>query len=193
MGKEKYQKAILELFDKSPVVGFSSIKRIVKNRKNVKQYTKQLVKNLISQGKIKRLAKGYYTKHDNASLAVFCFQPAYLGLQDALSFYDLWEQETIPIIITSRKVRQGIRDVMGSNILVRRIDKKYMFGFDYQQDGDFFLPYSSREKTYLDLYYFRQKLSESVARKLKKSLNKVKVERYLARYQGRFRKGIKSF
>lgn len=54
-----------------------------------------------------------------------------MGLQDALSIHNLWEQETIPIIIITRKIRQGIRKVLDLNVLIRRIDKKYFFGFDY--------------------------------------------------------------
>ena len=80
MGKEKYKKDILALFEKSPVVNIDSIARIIKSRKNVKSYVKRAVNYLIKQEKIKRITKGYYTILDNASLAVFCFQPAYLGL-----------------------------------------------------------------------------------------------------------------
>ena len=101
MGKEKYLKDVEKLFEKSPVVNFASIERIVKNKKNIKQYTKQLIRNLILKNKIRKLTKGCYTKYDENSLAVFCFK-GYLGLQDALSFHNLWEQETIPIIITSK-------------------------------------------------------------------------------------------
>ena len=47
MGKKKYLNKIRDLFEKSPVVTFDSIKRIVKDKKNVKQYTKQIIRNLI--------------------------------------------------------------------------------------------------------------------------------------------------
>ena len=142
MGKQKYLVSVNELFNKSSVVNFSSIDRIIKDKKQVKQYTKQLIRNLLLKGIIKNLAKGYYTKSDDPSLAVFCFKPSYLGLQDALSFHNLWEQETIPIIITTKKVRQGIREVLGTNVLIRRIDKKYQFGIEYYLQGNFYLPYT---------------------------------------------------
>ena len=162
MGKDKYQKTVLKLFEKSNVVRFSSIARITKNR----NYTKQLIRNLIKQNKVKRLVSGYYTKTNDSSVVIFCFKPAYFGLQDALSFHNLWEQETIPIIITSRKVRSGIRKIMGMNVLLRRIDKKYMFGVDYFQDGNFCFPYSDIEKTFIDMVYFKEELSrEALNRK----------------------------
>ena len=154
MGKKKYSEEIEALFKKSPVVDSNSILRIIRSRKKVSQYNKQLIRNLLLAGKIRRLAKGCYTRHNDPSLAVFCFKPAYLGLQDALSMHNLWEQETIPIIITARKVRQGIRSIMGVNVLIRRIDKRYFFGYEHKNYGDFYFPVSDIEKTFIDMAYF---------------------------------------
>ncbi|MBU3924039.1 MAG: hypothetical protein KJ592_03920 [Nanoarchaeota archaeon] len=186
MGKEKYQKQIEELFRKSPVVSFSSIERIVREKKNVKQYAKQLVRNLILKGKIKRIAKGYYSVCEDPVLNVFCFQPSYLGLQDALSFYGIWEQETIPVIITSKRIRQGLRETDLGNILIRRIDKKYLFGIEYKKQGDFYVPYSDVEKTFIDMIYFGEKMSEEVLVEIKKGVDGKKLESYLKKYPKRF-------
>ena len=133
MGKEKYQTKVAELFTKSPVVSFDSIERMVTQRKQTTQYTKQFIRNLLLKGKIYRLAKGCYSKSDDPSLSVFCFHPSYLGLQDSLGIHNVWEQETIPIIITSKKVRPGLRKTPSGNILIKRIDKKYMFGISYKK------------------------------------------------------------
>src|SRR3989338_9229511 len=114
MGQKKHLGKIEGLFMKIPVVDAASISRIVGSRKKAGQYYKQLIRNLVIKGKVKRLSKGFYTMHNEISLAVFCFKPAYLGLQDALSIHDFWEQETIPVIITSRKVRSGIRKLSGA-------------------------------------------------------------------------------
>lgn len=103
---------------------------------------------MLKKGKINRIGKGIYTKHNEISLAVFSFKPAYLGLQSALSYHRIWEQETIPIIITTKKVRRGIRSVMGKNILLRNMDKKYFFGLEYIEEGGFYIPYSDLENSY---------------------------------------------
>lgn len=182
MGKRKYLDDVERLFAKSPVVSYDSIERIVRHKKKVKQYVKILVRNLLRQGKIKRLTKGYYTNREEVTLAVFCFKPAYLGLQDALSFHDLWEQETIPVIITSNAVRQGIREIFGANVLIRRIDKKYLFGFEYYKDGDFYFPYSDIEKTFIDMLYFRQPLATETLINFKKKIDKKKLKDYLSKY-----------
>ena len=68
MGKEKYLKLVKNLFKKSAVVKASSISRIIKSKKNIKQYDKQLIRNLILKGKIKRITKGHYTMHDDILL-----------------------------------------------------------------------------------------------------------------------------
>jgi len=157
MGKRKYLDSILKLFGKSPVVDFASVNRIVKNKKNVKQYTKQIIRNLVKQGKIYQLGKGLYTIHKDSSLAVFGFSPSYLGLQDALSFHNLWQQETNTLIITSKKVRAGLRKVLGVNTIIKRINPKYMFGFEYYkyplEDREIYIPYSDIEKTFIDMIW----------------------------------------
>jgi hypothetical protein len=57
----KHLDRIKSLFEKSPVVRFSDIERIVRDGKKT-DYAKQLVNMLVKQGKIFRITKGYYTK-----------------------------------------------------------------------------------------------------------------------------------
>jgi len=189
MGKEKHLKKVEELFKKSPVVSYSSIQRIIRDKKETK-YAKLLVSNLVRKGKIKKLTKGFYTAHDNVQLSIFCFKPAYFGLQDALSFHNMWEQETIPVILTTRKVRRGIREILGTNVLIRKIEKKYFFGFDYVQQGDFYIPYSDIEKTLIDMIYFHEKIDEEAIKNIAKSIDKKKLDSYLRKYPLSIRKKV---
>ena len=190
MGKQKYLKKINSLFLKSPVVSYASIARIVEYKKNTNRYAKRLVNELLKKEKIKKLSKGYYTKLDDISLIVFCFQPAYFGLQDALSFHNLWEQETIPIVITTKKIRSGIRKIFGSNVLIRRIKKKYFFGVEYQQQQRIAIPYSDIEKTFIDMIYFQENLNKETTNEIKKRINGKKIGLYLKNYPLRFRRKI---
>jgi len=186
MGKEKHIRKVEELFRKSPVVDFSSIARITKT----KNYSKQLIRNLILKGKIKKLAKGYYTIYDNASLVIFCFKQAYLGLQDALSFHNLWEQEVIPIVITTGKVRTGLRKVLGANVLIRRLNRKYFFGFDYYKSR-FYLPYSDIEKTFIDMVHFKENLSREILKEIKNKINMKKFNMYMKAYPKKFKNRVR--
>lgn len=189
MGKRKYLDKIEELFEKSPVVSFKSIEKII-GKKKTSNYAKLLINNLIKKKKIFRLAKGFYTKHNENSLLVFCFKPSYLGLQSALSHHELWDQGTMPILITSKNVRAGIRDVNGANVQIKKIDGKLMFGFEYIQDANFYLPYSDIEKTFIDMIYFKQDLSKETLANFKKRINLKKLKSYLGRYSKGLKKKI---
>ncbi len=180
MGKVKRLPEVESLFKRSPVVSFDSVEKTLKNGK--KQYARHLIRNLLLKGKIRKLAKGWYTQGNDSSLAVFCFQPAYFGMQDALSFHKIWEQETIPIIITTKRVKQGIRKIMGGNVLVRRIKKEYFFGFESHEQNGMYLPYSDVEKTLIDMLYFRENISKDVLNCILKKIDTKKLGDYLKRY-----------
>lgn len=181
MAKQIHLEKVESLFNKSLVVEFKSIERIIGTKKN-SNYAKLLISNLLKSGKIKKVGKGVYTKYNESSLAVFSFKPSYLGLQSALSFHNLWEQETIPVILTTKSVRTGIREIMGTNILTRKINKKYLFGFELSRDGGFYLPYSDIEKTFIDMVVYNQPISEEARGSFKEKIDRKKLEKYLKRY-----------
>ena len=107
-----------------------------------------------------------------------------------MSLHGIWEQETVPIVLTTRKVRTGIRKVMGMNVLIRRIDSKYFFGFDYYKSGDFYFPYSDIEKTLIDMVYFRGHMDKEVVREFKKKIDRKKLNGYLKVYPKKFREKV---
>jgi len=190
MGKIKYMDKVRKFFKESPIVNINSLKKFI--RKKDKSYVYLIIHNLLKKGEIKRITKGYYSIHDDPSLAVFCFKPAYLGLQDALSIHNLWEQETNPVIITLRRVRRGVRKVFSHNIVLKNIDSKYFFGFNYEKQGDFYLPYSDVEKTFIDMIYFKQYLDKETKTNIIKKLNRKKLNSYLKTYPNKFRKKVLS-
>lgn len=188
MGKIKYIDKVRKFFKESPVVDIESLRKFIK-RKN-KDYIYLLINNLLKKKEIKNITKGFYSSYEDPTLIVFCFKPSYLGLQDALSAHNLWEQETIPVVITTRRIRSGIRSVFGVNVMLRRLSKKYIFGFDYIQQGDFYFPYSDIEKTFIDMVYFKQPLDDEVIYEFKKKIDKKKLKVYLNKYPLIFRKRV---
>lgn len=190
MGKRIHLDRIEQLFEKSPVVDIRSIKRIIKLHSKNTAYAKLVIHNLLKKNKIQKIAKGYYTKYNDNSLAVLCYNHAYLGLQTALSYHQLWDQETIPVILTPQKIRQGIRTVAGGNVMFRNIQKKYCFGFDYYQDGMFYLPYSDIEKTFIDLVLFKQPISKELLKIFRKKVDKKRVITYLKVYPENIRRKV---
>src|SRR3989344_8376034 len=143
MGKIKYINNIRKFFKESPVVDIESLKKFI-TKKN-KDYIYLLINNLLKKKEIRKITKGFYSIYEDPSLIVFCFKPAYLGLQNALSFHNLWEQETNPVVITTNHIRNGSRKVFGRNAFLKRVPGKYLFGSEYYKDGDFYFPYSDIE------------------------------------------------
>lgn len=171
---------IREYMKRTPVFDVKSIIRLAGDR----EYSYLLLNNLIKKGEVKRLTRGYYTTHNEPSLMVYCIKPAYIGLHDAMSFHNLWEQETVPVIITSRKARPGIREVLGGNVMVRKISPAHFFGYDYIKQGDFLFPVSDVEKTFIDMVYFGE-MRKDLARLFLERLDRKKLASYLKRYDSR--------
>jgi predicted transcriptional regulator of viral defense system len=186
MGKIKYMRDIREFFKRTPVVSSRDIAVFTKNR----QYAHLLVSNLIKKGEIKRIVKGFYTIHEDPTISVFCFKPAYIGLQDALSIHGIWEQETNVVIVTAQKVKRSMIKVFDSRVILHRINPKYLFGYDVVRYGEFYIPVSDVEKTFIDLIYFNEIPDKKTIRALKKRLDQKKLKQYLRPYPQRLRKRI---
>ena len=184
MGKTKYLKKVEELFEKSPVVDIKSIKRILGESNN---YVHLLLYNLIKKGKIYRLTKGWYSKSSDPILLVYCFKPSYLGLQEALSIHNLWEQETNTIIITAKNIREGERTVLGSNALIKKLPKKLFFGIEHLKYGETYVPVSDIEKTFLDLIYYDQPLDKKLISNFKKIIKEDRLSEYMDRFDPRIK------
>jgi len=178
MVKMKIIDKVREYLKKTPVASIDSISRMVGS----KNYAYLLLNYLVRKKEVFRITRGYYSTQIDPTLLVLCIKPSYLGLEDALSFHNLWEQETIPIIITPRKVRQGKRKVLGHNVLIKRILPKYFFGWDLVKYGNFLVPVSDVEKTLVDLVYFGKRIEKKLARNFKKRIDKEKLANYLRKY-----------
>ncbi|MBI3052057.1 hypothetical protein HYY74_06415 [Candidatus Woesearchaeota archaeon] len=181
MGKVKYLNEVLSLTGKSQVVTVDSIRKVAGPK-----YAHLLLHNLVRRKVLHRITRGCYSRLDDPTLAVFCFQPAYLGLENALSINNLWEQETNPIILTTMKIRQGSRNVFGSNVMLRRIPAGYCFGFEYVPYGSTYVPASDPEKTLIDLVYFRHSIQPEVLMAVRRKIDSVKLKKYLHRYESAF-------
>lgn len=164
----KYKKQLYDKFKDSKVFSLRDV-RILFNDKNIsKDYSKVLMSNLIKEKKIYKITNGKYTFQEEIMCAGFAFSPFYYGLQEALSLHNLHEQETNPIIITTNKIKPGIREIMNTNVYFRRINKKYFFGYDFIKYYDIEIPVSDIEKTLIDLVYYKENISKNVILEIKK-------------------------
>src|SRR3989344_6248649 len=175
MGKIKYQQEINLFFQKTPVVSSRDIRTFVRKR----HYSYLLASNLIKRGKINRIVKGFYTTHNDPIVSVFCFKPSYIGLQEALSLYGLWEQETNVVIVTAKKAKKQLIRVFGNNVVLHRIKPNYLFGYNLVKHEGFYIPVSDFEKTLIDFVYFNEIPDRKIIRQLKKKIKITKLTAYL--------------
>jgi len=96
----------------------------------------------------------------------------------------------VPVILTTRMVRTGIRSVLGGNVLIRRIDKRYFFGIEFIDEGGFYLPYSDIEKTFIDYILFGRCHDKFLVKKMLKKIDKNKLASYLKHYPKLIQKKI---
>lgn len=191
MGKIKYLSDIRSIIDDNIVFSINDIKRIILSKGGNPDYAKLLLYNLESKGVINRVIKGYYSRYDDPNVITYCIKPSYVGLESALSFYNIWEQETNVVLITTRRIRTGTKKVFGANVVIHSIDDKYFFGFDHIDYYDLKIPISDIEKTFIDCIYYNRYLSKETLKNIYKKIDKVKLKRYLKRYDHRFIKKIK--
>jgi len=182
----KFVKEIRERFRSAPVFTLRDVAAFLKAQGAAAGYAKLALHNLAAKGEIKRVTKGVYTFSTELMVAGFAFRPFYYGLQEALSIHGLWEQETVPIVITPKRVRQGRKEFLGNNFIVRRIARKMFFGFGMMKYYDFWIPVSDVEKTLVDFVYFREPLSKETMLEIKKRIRKEVLEDYLSRCPKRF-------
>lgn len=175
----KYIKYVREHFAEKPAFSIRDLRIFLAKKGISKGYAQLLLHNLESSGEIQRITRGFYSFKDDASVSGFAFSPFYYGLQEALSLRNLWEQETNPVIITPKKVRTGVREIMGTNALLRRINRKMFFGFEPVKYYDYWLPVSDIEKTLIDFAYFREPIPKEVERNLVKRSSRDTLKKYL--------------
>lgn len=187
MGRIKHLNKVRDLFKKTPVVSARDIRLIVKND----DYTYLLIRNLIKRGEINRIKKGYYSLYDDPMVSVFCYKPGYIGLQNALSIHNLWEQETNVVIVTAKKVRSGTREIFGNNVVIHSIRPELLFGYDLIRYGDFHIPVSDIEKTFLDLLYFNRLPDDKILGNIRNRIDTKKINNYLKVYPEKFNKRVR--
>lgn len=182
-----YENRLREAYEREHTFTKKDILRLFSKEKISNNYLDLLLHNLVRDNKIVRITNGVYSFNKDIMYSVFAYSPAYYGLQEALSLRNLHEQETNPVIITTNKIKPGLRTIQGSNVILRRISRKYSFGTEYIRYYDIDIPVSDYEKTLIDFIYYNEPLSKEVINELKKKIDKTKLQNYLLRYSKRIR------
>src|SRR3989344_334379 len=175
----KYMADFISHFEKRAIFSMRDARIFMKARGASVGYLHFLIHYLLKKGKLKRLAKGSYTFREDVMAAGFAFSPFYYCLHQALSLKNALSQAANPVIITTRKIRPGVRGIMGTNVVVRRISPKMFFGFEMKEHYGLFIPVSDTEKTFIDFIYFRQKIHADTMQFFIKRIDRKKLDKYL--------------
>lgn len=173
---------------KQPTFSVADVKKILPDVSE--EYIHLLLHNLRGRKKVHRINRGIYTFFEEMAVVGFAYSPFYYGLQQALSIHGLWEQEANPIVITPRKVRNGIRKFEGNNYVVRRICRKMFFGYSVLKYSGFWVSVSDVEKTLIDMVYYRQHIGKELAAEFRKRIDKEKMKKYLKKVPKKYHVGI---
>ncbi|MEM3245679.1 MAG: type IV toxin-antitoxin system AbiEi family antitoxin [Candidatus Micrarchaeaceae archaeon] len=179
MGRIKYMDDFKEHFKGRIYFSSRDAEIFLKSSGAKKDYIKLMLHNLEKRNDIFRLKRGYYTFNVNLDYIGFIFSPFYYGLQDALSLHGFWEQETNPVIITTRKVRTGIREIGGRNVIIHRINRRFFFGYQSLKVGNSYVPVSDPEKTLLDFAYFRLNIPDEALKRIVQEIDMKRMHFYL--------------
>jgi predicted transcriptional regulator of viral defense system len=180
VGAVKYVRRFLEYFSKFPIFTTNDVKLFMSKSGAGKDYHKIFMHNMVISERVFQIKRGYYTLYNDPMAAGFAFSPFYYGLETALTYYDLWDYMTPISIITSKKAKPGIRNVLGRNVSVRRVSKKMFFGYSMiNYENLFYIPMADIEKTLIDSVYFHTIFNKEVYKKISKNLDSEKLQKYL--------------
>ena len=187
----KHLKEFIERFSGRDVFTFRDAEIFLKKNGVSGAYLNLLIHNLLKKGKLKRISKGHYTFKDDIIVAGKAFAPYYYGLHFALSISGLWQQASNPVIITAKKIRTGVREIMGGNVVLRRISPKMAFGVEDRQIDGYWVKVSGPEKTLIDFAYFNQKMPEECVQGLLGKISAEKLEALLKKTPEKTRQKIR--
>jgi len=173
-------KKILAHYKKYPVFTKKDVLQLLKSKSSLE--IDMVLLYMVNKGYIYRVKKGVYSLYNDVDIIGFAYRPFYYGLQYALTIHKLWDQATNPVVITSKKCRFGLRKIFDTNIMLHRTLPKYLFGYELMKQGDFEVPVSDIEKTFIDFVSFGIKLDSNTKQKMIKRINRKKLLSYIEHY-----------
>jgi len=183
---------ILNRYKNWPRFTFTDVLRFTGSRS---ENLSELMHYLIKKKRVNQIKKGVYTLRNIENVVGFAFSPFYYGLQHALSYLNIWNQVTNPIIITTKNVRTGKRFIghgKDLKIQVHHIQSRYFFGFDLINDkvNEFNIPVSTAEKTFIDFIYYKIILDDDTYNSIVKKINLGTLKQFLEIYPKKIQKDV---
>jgi predicted transcriptional regulator of viral defense system len=145
--------------------------------------------------RIYKVTKGVFSLQKRDEFAGFAFTPFYYGGLAALMIGDLIDDQVKMEVMTTRPVKRSLLEIYGgsSRIVLHHIPKKYYFGFEDVRYGDIIVPISDPEKTLIDLFYYKSRMSIQDYAELLKAVKLRKLRDYLKVYDNHTKTTVLNF
>jgi predicted transcriptional regulator of viral defense system len=154
----------------------------------------EAVKRLESENILTKVERGKYVKTNSAyskfEISQFIYNPSYISLETALSYYGLVEQ--LPFEITAITTKKSIEKEFNEQIYsYKKINKELFIG--YRREEDFLIAFPEKaifDQLYLSLFGIK---SENILKNIKKgSFDSQKVLQYLTPLSKKTQKAFKN-
>lgn len=145
--------------------------------------------------RIYKVTKGAFSLKKRDEFAGFAFSPFYYGGLAALMIRDLIDDQVKMEVMTTRLVKKSLLEIYGgkSRMVLHHIPKKYYFGFEDARYGDIIVPVSDPEKTLVDLFYYKIRMSIQDYAELLKIITLSKLRSYLKVYDNHTKTTVLNF
>ncbi len=136
-----------------PVFTFNDAVKMLQVKR---EYARLFLHRAVKDNLLGRAERGVYYLKDRSNeyeVASHILYPSYVSMISALQYYGLTTQIPNTVYVVSTKRHKTIRNVMGFDIVFKRIKRDMMFGYHKESDGNIFI--ADPEKAIIDIYYFR--------------------------------------
>jgi predicted transcriptional regulator of viral defense system len=141
-----------------------------------------LVHRYTKRGLLKRVKRGIYTLYDTAVsdlyLANKVYEPSYISLEFALSYYGVIPETVYEITSVTTKTTRRF-NVLGKAFTYRKIKKEAFTGYSVDKQKGLTFLIAEPEKAFVDLTYLRIISNKKpISRFNKEKINRTKALRY---------------
>ena len=150
---------------------------------------------MVNSGKLYSVTKGIFSTTNRTEVSGFAFAPFYYGGLSALMIRSLIDDQVAMEIMTTKKIRKTNVMIFDHSIsvILHHIPNRLYFGFDDIAYGSIVIPVSNPEKTLIDLFFYKIKLSLPDYSELLRTIDRSKVTSYLSKYDQHTQKTVNNF
>ncbi len=166
-----------------------------KNKSTDDRIIRVTLSRMAKQRRVYKVMKGVFSLHKRDEFAGFAFTPFYYGGLAALMIRDLIDDQVKMEVMTTRPVKKSFIGIYrgDSRLVLHHIPRKYYFGFEDVKYGDVVVPVSDPEKTLIDLFYYKSRMSIQDYAELLKVTKPGKLRGYLKAYDNHTRATVSNF